>query len=168
MSYWEIVPFDILTSILPYLDFDDPKIIEKLSGDEYLKRRLQIEDPNGHIWKYIYTQKLSRDIPIGSDLISAYNFYITIKRYFYYDTLYYSTEKGYEILFEKSLKQSKPNKHQVAQAFIGASRRGNLNILKILVSYGAPVDSCNYYDACAAAYENRHRGVFEYVRSLQH
>lgn len=53
MSHWESVPFDILQLELSYLNLEDPKIIRALCGDPVLNFRLQCNDPNGFLWKYL-------------------------------------------------------------------------------------------------------------------
>ena len=173
MSYWEVVPFDILASILPYLDFDDSMIIEALSGDECLKRRLQIEDPNGHIWKYIYTQKLSRDTPIGSKFTYRQIYYdynqvrhnIDSGVYRNYNSLAYIAMKGYEIWVENLLKQSKPNKAQITEALVVASSCGHLNTVKVLIAYGATVSAHNSLSLDLASW-NIHHDVVGYLKSV--
>ena len=59
-SYWETVPFDIVTSLLPYLDLENPEILSILYSDPYFRLKLQFDDVNGYLWKFIYIHKISQ------------------------------------------------------------------------------------------------------------
>lgn len=164
MSYWEVVPFDILTSILPYLDFDDSMIIHQLSGDECLKRRLQIENSNGHIWKFIYTQKFSRHLPIQSkiSLEQRYCEYLDNRENLHnYDLLTYAAQKGYEILVERLMDFGvRLSSHPLNAASI----HGHLHIVKYFVEYGQNRNIyVNYETAVFRACQHGHLEIVKYL-----
>ena len=79
VSYWERVPFDILTSILPYLDLENPYVISRLCADPVINSRLQHDNPNGVLWQYLFTRKLSRTLPESLDSTLKDRYYEFIK-----------------------------------------------------------------------------------------
>ena len=79
MSYWQFVPLDILTSLLPYFEFETLEEIEAFTADPYIQSRL-CQDENGHFWRYLFTQKLSEKLPkSGISLKERYIQYLETK-----------------------------------------------------------------------------------------
>ena len=83
MSCWQFVPLDILTSLLPYFDFDTPEEIEAFTADPYIHFRL-CEDSSAktYFWRYLFTRKLSEELPKIPEisLKERYIKYLTVKR----------------------------------------------------------------------------------------
>lgn len=139
MSHWENVPFDILASQLPYLDLENPKTIDALCGDPTIRRRLECENPNGFLWKYLYTHKLSRTLPISLNPTLEERYLEMISFVKPDDLLNMAAEKGYEILVSDLLRKNTYKQKVLNAAFISAIRRDYVNIIDDLIRYGANV-----------------------------
>ena len=148
MSYWEDVPFDILTLILPYLtghirsarhQIIDLSSITKLCLDSYVRRRLDINNPNGFIWKFLFTQNLSRNLSLNSVMsfrdiyhkyiikIGNWTSILDMRR-----LLKWALKMGYEILVQDLLENYETNDEKV-EALLIATKYGHLNIVQYLI-----------------------------------
>lgn len=140
MSHWESVPFDILQLELSYLNLEDRKVIDALCGDPILNSRLQCSDPNGFLWRYLYTHKLSHILPTsGPSLKERYYEFLRETRSDYPDIalLQSAARMGYEILAENLLKRSIDiEPRELNYVFLDAVRHGKLPIIELLVKNG--------------------------------
>lgn len=146
MSRWESIPSDILNSILPYLDADNPEVIKSLCGDPYINSRLQCDDPNGPLWQYLYTHKLSHVIPTSSTptLKERYLGYLRDVNFYSQNPknlLLWAVRMNYETLIENLLKIHPYDQNILDTALMEATADGYRNIVKILVEHGANVSS---------------------------
>ena len=107
-SRWESVPFDILMLQLLHLDLENRENISRLCADQYIRSRLQCDDPNGFLWKYLYTHKLSETLPTSATptLKDRYLQYLDRKDR-YGDNLdslfFFGAKHGYDILVRSLL-----------------------------------------------------------------
>ena len=164
VSYWETVPLDILMSELSYLDLENPEVLRALCGDSAINSRLQCDDPNGLIWKYLYTHKLSRILPSESTLSlkDQYNRYLATIPYGMSEMLYNATFRGYEILVEKVVKNGADIHERGDRALQIAAENGRLDIVEFLVDHGANIDA-NDNMALRDAVRSGHLNVVKYL-----
>ena len=166
MSYWESLPFDILTVQLPYLDFEDPATIEKLSSDPYIRMKLGIDDENGHLWKFIVSKMLTRNIPTSSpSMKDRYYQYINMKKYNVDDKYIFkfAVKMGYEILVQRMAERDPSLINLEGNTpLIRASEYGHYEIVKYLVTKGAIVDLWDNA-ALILATQNGHLDITKYL-----
>lgn len=167
MSYWEVIPFDILTFLLSYFDFEDPATIEKLSSDPYIRMKLGIDDENGHLWKFIVSTKLTRNIPTSSpSMKDRYYQYINVKKYIVDDIhiFKFAVERGYEILVRDFVERNINFVHvEDDWALSSSCRHGNLDLVKYLVEQGAIIQTSMGSDPLVGAATNGHLDILSYL-----
>ena len=137
-SCWETVPFDIVTSLLPYLDLDNSENILALSGDPYLDAKL-CQDPNGILWKYLYTHVLSETLPssLTPTLKERYYTYRGIKGTCHTSYLAtWSCQRGYEIVIRNLVNRKLVTDEKCREILCFAAMNGHLNIVKYLITNG--------------------------------
>ena len=163
MSRWESVPFDILQLELSYLDLEDAKNIEALCGDPVLSVRLQCEEPNGFIWKYLYTHKLSHILPVEGPSLEE-RCYEILNRISSGSSdvslLKLAILRDYEILVEKLLKEEY-SPEDLYGILLTATIYGRLYIIKFLVERGIDSGSLSEY-ALNLAVERGHIDIVKY------
>lgn len=145
MSYWDNIPFDILTTLLPYLSYDNP-FYAKLSGitklclDSSVNRRLNLDDPNGHIWKFLFTRYLSQSFPVNStrSLKEVYLDYLSkfgdiddlTDRS---DAVEWAAKMNCEIAIQHIKEKYELNCNMIWRILTIAAKHGNLNIVKFMI-----------------------------------
>ena len=154
MSRWESMPFDILVSELPYLDLMNPENVSKLCADPYISVRLQCDDPNGFLWKYVYTHEFSHILPsdLTQSLKERYYDYFNMKKHYDLESLLQvASQEGYEILVHKLVdKGADINENDSAPLSIAASR-GRLDLVKFFIDRGADVNSGDILDSAVVS-----------------
>lgn len=161
-SYWEAVPFDILTSILPYLDLENWNTVVALNHDNCIRSRLEFDDPCGFLWKYLFTRKLSRIIQYNSRRYYEYAQMKTAKREDLETLLYWAAEQGYEIMAQYLIEKGASGLNSNYSALIIAAQYGHLHLIKYFVEHGADIHvSCGCALTLAAS-----RGHFDTVKYL--
>lgn len=154
MSYWESVPFDILTSIVPYLTYHphdhgsylgNITMISKFCLDPFVMRRLGFNDPNGFIWKFLFTQHLSQNLPTNhmTSLRDLYLEYLNeVNDYMYMKELFkWPARRGYEILCRNVFEENQGYERIGSEtALLTASKHGHLNIVEYLIKEHNNID----------------------------
>ena len=164
MSHWESVPFDILQLELSYLDLEDSKNIDALCGDPVLSVRLQCEEPNGFIWRYLYTHYLSHVLPVEGPSLKERCYEILNKisgGSSNGSLINLAILRDYEILVEKLLKEEY-SPEDLYRILLTATRCGRLYIIKFLVERGIDTGSLSGY-ALNLAVEKGHIDIVKYL-----
>ena len=165
-SRWESLPFDILTSVLPYLNLENPKVIDSLCADSYINSKLQCSDPNGYLWKYLFAHFLSHNLPSSNlSLRDLYYEYLTEKEKESINRLLvYAAQNGYEILVQRLVNEGADIHAYDDSALSSAALEGHLDIVKYLVEHGADVRADDDKALLIAA-ANGHLDVVKYLVS---
>ena len=177
MSYWQFVPFDILTSLLPYFDFETLKEIEAFTADPYIHSRLCQDET--YFWRYLFTHKLSVKLPTSDiSLKERYIEYLAVKRnckdagitlgLMSLDNeletlLNFAANSGYEVLFQKLIEVHLKDMY-IGQAFIMAAECSFVATMKYLHEHHkVHMSSHTHSISLVAAAE---KGNFEIIKCL--
>ena len=164
ISYWKLVPIDILSLLLDY--FDQSEDIYKFCSDLYIFEKI-CQNENNDVWKSKFQRDFSQDIKLieGETIMGRY---LGDKKYIEYQKCHkkslevFLIEQGYEKYLEKIIDFSQLSFIELHKILAYSARFGYLSLMKLYIKNGANPADLSFESLCRII-ENGHLHIFKYL-----